>query len=187
MGIHARETEDGLAIKGGPAKGAEIETYKDHRMAMSFAILGLAGPGNCDSKPRLRGKIVSRFLGKTWGALPVNMVLMGYRGTGKTSVGRLLAAKLAKPFLDSDELIEAYSGKTVQEMVEEGGWGLFRREEKRVVTELSAKDGCVVALGGGAVLDEENIRNLKAKGFFIWLTAGAETILKTPDRRRENA
>jgi shikimate kinase len=107
----------------------------------------------------------------------MNLVLMGYRGTGKTSVGRFLAARLTKPFLDSDELIKASSGKNVRKMVEEEGWSFFRREEKRVVAELSRNDGCVVALGGGAVLDEENVRNLKDKGFFIWLTAGAETIL----------
>ena len=107
----------------------------------------------------------------------MNMVLMGYRGTGKTSVGRLLAARLKKPFLDSDEMIEVSSGKSVREMVAEKGWDLFRREEKRIVAELSRKDDCIVALGGGAVLDEENVRNLRANGFFIWLTAEAETIL----------
>jgi shikimate kinase len=107
----------------------------------------------------------------------VNVILIGYRGTGKTSVGRLLAAKLGRPFLDSDELIKASSGKSVREMVAEKGWSFFRREEKRVVAELAANDDCVVALGGGAVLDEENVRNLKPKGFLIWLTAGAQTIV----------
>jgi shikimate kinase len=75
-------------------------------------------------------------------------------------------------------LIRTYSGKTVQELVEEGGWDLFRREEKRVVIDLSAKDGCVIALGGGAVLDGENIRSLRLKGFFVWLTAEARAIRK---------
>jgi shikimate kinase len=106
----------------------------------------------------------------------VNVVLMGYRGTGKTSVGRLLADRLEMPFLDSDELIKASSGKSVREMVAEKGWDFFRQEEKRVVAELSGKDGCIFALGGGVVLDEENVRNLKDKGFFIWLAAEAQTI-----------
>lgn len=108
----------------------------------------------------------------------MNVVLMGYRGTGKTSVGRLLADRLERPFLDSDELIKASSGKSVREMVAEKGWDFFRQEEKRVVAELSGKDGCIFALGGGVVLDEENVRNLKPKGFFVWLTAEAEKILK---------
>jgi shikimate kinase len=103
---------------------------------------------------------------------------MGYRCTGKTSVGRLLAAKLQRPFLDSDELIKISSGKSVREMVEEKGWDLFRQEERRVVAELSEKDGCIIALGGGAVVDEENVRKLKTKGFFIWLTADVSAILE---------
>ncbi len=107
----------------------------------------------------------------------MNLILIGYRGTGKTSVGRLLAAKLGRSFLDSDELVKISSGKTVREMVAEKGWGYFRQEEKRVVAELAAKDDCVVALGGGAVLDEENVRKIKSKGFLIWLTADAQTIV----------
>jgi shikimate kinase len=102
---------------------------------------------------------------------------MGFRGTGKTSVGRLLAARLGGPFLDSDEMIKASSGKSVREMVAEKGWSSFRREERRVIAELSRNDGCVIALGGGAVLDEENVHNLKGKGLFIWLMAGAQTIV----------
>jgi len=108
----------------------------------------------------------------------VNVVLMGYRGTGKTSVGTLLAAKLEEPFLDSDEMVKASAGKSVREMVEEKGWGFFRSEEKRIIAEISGKDDCVVALGGGAVLDEENVRNLKERGLFIWLTAEAQTIVE---------
>jgi len=107
----------------------------------------------------------------------VNVVLMGYRGTGKTSVGRLLATKLERPFFDSDELVKVSSGESVREMVAEKGWDFFRRVEKRIVAGLSRNDGCVIALGGGAVLDEENVRNLKPKGFFVFLTAEAQTIV----------
>lgn len=108
----------------------------------------------------------------------MNVVLVGYRGTGKTSVGRILAAKLRKPFLDSDEMVKISAGKCVLEMVMERGWDFFRKEEKRIVAELSRRDECIVALGGGAVLDEENVRNLKDKGLFIWLTAEGQTIAR---------
>jgi shikimate kinase len=126
----------------------------------------------------VRGEIVPGFLGEARRALPVNVVLVGYRGTGKTSVGRILAAKLRKPFLDSDEMVKISAGKCVLEMVMERGWDFFRKEEKRIVAELSRRDECIVALGGGAVLDEENVRNLKDKGLFIWLTAEGQTIAR---------
>jgi shikimate kinase len=106
----------------------------------------------------------------------MNWILTGYRGTGKTSVGRLLAAKRAVPFFDSDEMIEAAAGKTIRALVAEKGWDFFRREERRVVAELSAKDNCILALGGGAVLDGENVRKLRGRGFWVWLTADAQTI-----------
>jgi 3-phosphoshikimate 1-carboxyvinyltransferase len=67
MGIDVRETEDGLAIKGGPAKGAKIETYNDHRMAMSFAILGLAVPGIFIQNPDCVGKSFPDFWEKLGG------------------------------------------------------------------------------------------------------------------------
>ena len=106
----------------------------------------------------------------------MNIILIGYRGTGKTSVGKLLAVKLGGPFLDSDEMIRASLGKSVREIVAGEGWSSFRREEKRIIAGLSQNDGCVIALGGGAVLDEENVRNLKGKGLFIWLMAEAQII-----------
>jgi 3-phosphoshikimate 1-carboxyvinyltransferase len=67
VGIHARETDDGLAVEGGPAKGAAIETYKDHRMAMSFAILGLVVPGIAIRNPGCVGKSFPDFWEKLGG------------------------------------------------------------------------------------------------------------------------
>ena len=120
----------------------------------------------------------------------MNIVLLGYRCTGKTSVGRILADKLRRPFFDTDEMIQTSTGKTVREMVEDGGWAVFRREERRVVQDVAARDGSVIALGGGAVLERENVRNLSRSGFFVWLTADARTIEerlsgdgKNPDQR----
>jgi shikimate kinase len=108
----------------------------------------------------------------------MNLVLIGYRCTGKTSVGKALAGRLKMPFYDTDEMVQASSGKCVREMVEEKGWPFFRREEKKAISGLAKRDESVIALGGGAVLAEENIRHLKGKGLFIWLKADAETIVK---------
>jgi shikimate kinase len=108
----------------------------------------------------------------------MNIVLIGYRCTGKTSVGRRLAALMNTPFYDTDELIQEEMGTTIRSIVESDGWPAFRAAEKRMIAALAVRDGCVIALGGGAVLDPDNIHALKKTGRLIWLTADEETILK---------
>jgi len=106
----------------------------------------------------------------------MNIVLMGYRGCGKTTVGRIVAEKLNRPFVDTDAMIQERAGKTIREIVADGGWAAFRSLERGVVEELAGREGCIVALGGGAVLDQQNVKELKRNGSFIWLTADGETI-----------
>jgi len=106
----------------------------------------------------------------------MNIVLMGYRGCGKTTVGRIVAAKLQRPFFDTDAMIQERLGKTIREIVADGGWEAFRALERSAVGELAGREGCIIALGGGAVLDEQNVKELKRNGFFLWLTADAATI-----------
>jgi shikimate kinase len=106
----------------------------------------------------------------------MNLILIGYRCTGKTSVGKQIAGRLGRPFHDSDEEIGRRTGKTVAEIVEREGWESFRKIEKEVIAGLSEIDDCVIALGGGAVMDPENAGAMKEKGLFVWLTADAETI-----------
>ncbi len=106
----------------------------------------------------------------------MNIILMGYRGCGKTAVGRIVAEKLKRPFFDTDALIQARSGKTIREIVADGGWEAFRTLERSAVEELAGRKGCVIALGGGAVLDQQNVKELKRNGFFLWLTADGATI-----------
>lgn len=113
----------------------------------------------------------------------MNIILIGYRAAGKTSVGRSLAYRLGVPFHDTDEIVVQNTGKTVRELVDKGGWSRFRQEEKSAVAGLSGSSRCVVALGGGAVLDEENVKRLSQKGLFIWLRADARTIVR---RMRED-
>lgn len=116
----------------------------------------------------------------------MNVILIGYRAAGKTSVGRSLAGLLNRPFHDTDEMVVEHTGKTIPELVAEGGWPLFREKEKNVVAGLSRLDHCVITLGGGTVLNEENVERLREKGLFVWLRADAAAIVKrmSEDRKR---
>ena len=108
--------------------------------------------------------------------LSMNIILMGYRCTGKTSAGRRLAERLGQPFYDTDALVEGQMQRTIPQIVAERGWQAFREAETAVIRDLSATDHSVIALGGGAVLDVRNVESLKRNGFFVWLSAEAETI-----------
>jgi len=112
----------------------------------------------------------------------VNVVLIGYRGTGKSTVGRKIADTLKMPFYDTDALIQKRTGRVIKEIVEEGGWEAFRKEEKKVIRGLSSIRGSVIATGGGAVMDEGNLTILKRRGFFIWLTADVGTIIERMEK-----
>jgi shikimate kinase len=106
----------------------------------------------------------------------MNIILMGYRCTGKTSAGRRLAERMGCPFYDTDELVERKAQRTIQQIVAEQGWKAFRDAESEVIRELSGLDHSIIALGGGAVLDARNVEILKRNGLFVWLFAAPETI-----------
>ena len=100
------------------------------------------------------------------------LVLIGYRGTGKSTVGRILAESLGRPFLDSDREIEARAGRSIRSIFAESGEGEFRDLEERTLDELIAENpGAVLATGGGAVLRRANRDGLRRFGFVAWLTA----------------
>ncbi len=105
-----------------------------------------------------------------------NLVLIGYRATGKTSVGARLAQILKRPFVDLDQTLVAEAGKSVAEIVAQGGWEEFRRREKELVARYRGVRGQVLATGGGVVLDPENVEILRENGILIWLTADPATI-----------
>jgi shikimate kinase len=106
----------------------------------------------------------------------VNIYLIGYRCTGKTSVGRLLAGRIGWGFADSDAEICAPLGLSVTQIVARQGWDGFRRLEARAMGRLCGRDATVVATGGGVVLCAENVRLMKANGVVIWLQAAPATI-----------
>jgi len=119
----------------------------------------------------------------------MHIILIGYRGTGKTSVGRKLAEKLHLPFYDTDQLIIDRIGQTIKQWVEAKGWASFRQEEKRVISEIPSLVPGVIALGGGAVMDPENRDLLRQNGLVVWLTAEVSTIMermKSDPRDQDN-
>jgi shikimate kinase len=106
----------------------------------------------------------------------MNLILIGYRACGKTCVGKRVSGFLGLPFYDTDELIQRKTGKTVRQIVQEGGWPSFRESEKAAISEVAGQDGVVIALGGGAVMVPGNVEALKGKGCFVWLQAEEETL-----------
>jgi shikimate kinase len=111
----------------------------------------------------------------------MKIILIGYRCTGKTSVGREISKRLRIPFYDTDGLVQGSIGKTIREMVDEEGWDAFRARERAIIEQLPSLADAVIAAGGGAITDAENRNVLKHAGLCVWLTADVKTIL---DRMR---
>ena len=111
-----------------------------------------------------------------------SIVLTGMPGSGKTTVGRLLAQKLGRPFYDSDDEITSRTGRTPNEIIRTDGEAAFRDIEADVIAALSLEPGCVIATGGGAILRHENIRHLRANGRIFFLDRPLDDILPTDDR-----
>ncbi|MFC0213170.1 shikimate kinase [Paenibacillus chartarius] len=107
-----------------------------------------------------------------------NVVLVGFMGTGKSTVGTLAAARLGWSFVDSDAWIVQKSGMSIPELFAERGEAEFRRLETEAIRELLSGKGCVLATGGGAVLSAENRELMKEGGLVVALTASKEAIIE---------
>lgn len=109
----------------------------------------------------------------------MNIVLLGYRGTGKSEVAVILSKKLQREVFNTDRIIVEKAGMTIPEIVEKWGWGRFREMESEVVEKVAAQAATgVIDCGGGVVLNDNNIQRLKRKGKTVLLKADIETILK---------
>jgi len=108
----------------------------------------------------------------------MNIVLIGYRGTGKTVVGKKLAETLHKRLIRMDELITEKAGMSIPEIVEKYGWDKFRDLESEVAEEVGKMDDCVVDTGGGVILRKVNVDNLRKKGIIILLKSDVKTIIE---------
>jgi shikimate kinase len=105
-----------------------------------------------------------------------NLILIGYRATGKTAVGARLAKILGRPFVDLDQVLVQEAGRPIADIVAQSGWTEFRRQEKELVARFRHTEGQVLATGGGVVLDPDNVKALGENGIIIWLTADPDTI-----------
>jgi shikimate kinase len=105
-----------------------------------------------------------------------NIALIGFMGTGKSSVGQLVAAQLHFAYLDTDHVIEARAGKTISELFAQDGEPAFRELERRVVEELSLRRKTVISSGGGLAANEANLASLKSHALVVCLWASPERI-----------
>jgi shikimate kinase len=106
-----------------------------------------------------------------------NIILCGFMATGKSSVGKALAARLRCEFLDMDALIEAETGMTIPQIFSSQGEPAFRVLESKLVERIAERTRCVVATGGGAIVNPKNLETLKQCGVVISLMADVQTIL----------
>ncbi len=116
-------------------------------------------------------------MGKTLG-LHTNIASTGFMAVGKSVVGRQLARRLKRPFVDLDHAIEDREGSRVEDIFRLKGEAYFRNLEKETLQEVLNQDGQVIATGGGAVTDEENLQLLKSKSVLVCLTASPGKLLR---------
>jgi shikimate kinase len=114
-----------------------------------------------------------------------NIVLIGFMGCGKSTIGRRLAGRLGYEFLDSDDLITARAGKSISEIFASEGEQRFRERETTELRELADATGLVLATGGGTIVREENRHLLRRFGIVIWLHADPEALFQRASRNRK--
>jgi len=107
----------------------------------------------------------------------MNIVLTGYRCSGKTTVGKILAGNLGRRLVDTDRMIEKRVGNSIEGFVSVNGWEKFREIEREIVADISSKDNMIISTGGGVVAEPENVTNLRRNGWVVWLHAAPQTIM----------
>ncbi|MDD5136500.1 MAG: shikimate kinase [Candidatus Omnitrophica bacterium] len=107
-----------------------------------------------------------------------NIVLVGFMGTGKTTIAIKLANALNMDYVSTDDLIEKREKRTINEIFTKEGEDCFRDVESDVIREVSSRENLVIDAGGGAVIREENLTNLRSNGIVICLTADEDTIME---------
>jgi len=110
--------------------------------------------------------------------MKTNVALIGFMGVGKTMVGKTLAERLNKEFVEMDALIEQKTGKSIPDIFKQDGEVAFRELEIEIAKEIAQRKNQVIACGGGIVLNKINIDRLRKESIIVYLTASPEVILK---------
>ena len=112
-----------------------------------------------------------------------NIVLIGFMGVGKSSTGKILAAKLGAAFIDMDIVIEAEEGISIPEIFAKYGEDCFRKKEADLVERVAIRQDTVVSTGGGTIKNAQNLKKLQNSGVIVSLTADVDTILERTSHR----
>lgn len=115
----------------------------------------------------------------------MNIVLIGMRGSGKTSVANILSKKLSLPTFDTDRMLEEKVGMTLADFVKNNGWDAFRDKETEIVKDLTNVTDTIISTGGGIILRKKNIENLHKNGTFILLQTSVDTMVKRIKHSKE--
>jgi len=170
-----------------------VRTYNDHRMAMCFAVLGTMIPGIKIENPDCTKKTYPNF----WQDLELvylnpikfgqkNIVLTGMRCSGKTRLGKKIARLLKRKFIDLDMEIERHKKMKINDIVKLYGWPYFRKLEQNTCSQFSSRKNLVIATGGGVILDEKNMKNLKKNGVNIFIFADPSVIAERIKHQSKN-
>lgn len=188
MGIQTSSTRKTLTIHGGSPKAAIINTYNDHRMAMSFAIAATKLSGIRITDPDVVTKTFPNF----WSELKKlgvkieerssnkqKIVLIGFMGSGKSSLAPVLAKRLGFMCIEMDDLVvERSKEKSVKEIFEKLGEPHFRSLEQQIAESLENEKNVVISAGGGVVMNKKIIESLAKNAIIIFLSTSFETIEK---------
>lgn len=181
LGIRVQTTRTTMTIWGTDKyetlnRNVNIKTYNDHRIAMAFSIIKSVLPRieientQCVQKSypnywrdyRAQTKRRIQEMNK-------NFILIGMRGAGKTTLARALGKKIKYQWYDTDAIVQKRAGKTIEKIVKQEGWKSFRKQEHAAIRDIAQKKRCVIATGGGAILDPRNMKLLKKNGIVIYL------------------
>lgn len=184
LGVRVSKTASTLKIDGtSKFRSASIATYRDHRMAMAFSVLGTMVPGVRVQDPACTEKTYPNFwldLEKVYlkkvALGQKNLLLIGMRCSGKTFHGKRLARKLERSFVDLDALIERREKMTISEIVNRKGWPYFRQIEQKICSEFSEEKNLVIASGGGVILSPKSMKALRKNSFTIFLYSDPDVL-----------